>query len=94
MIIFSPIILLYYLIRRLFCKDDDKQEMILEKPSPILENNSEVKTEEIKNPETFINDRPKHGRNEIVKITNGQEVRNIKYKKAESLIETGEWKII
>ena len=75
-------------------KDDDKQEIVLEKPSPILDNSPEVKTEEIKNPETFINDQPKHGRNEIVKITNGQEVRNIKYKKAESLIETGEWKII
>ena len=75
-------------------KDDDKQEMVLEKPSPSLDNSPEVKTEEIKNPETFINDQPKHGRNEIVKITNGQEVRNIKYKKAESLIETGEWKII
>ena len=75
-------------------KDDDKQEMVLEKPSPSLDNSPEVKTEEIKNPGTFINDQPKHGRNEIVKITNGQEVRNIKYKKAESLIETGEWKII
>ena len=75
-------------------KDDDKQEIVLEKPSPSLDNSSEVKTEEIKNPGTFINDQPKHGRNEIVKITNGQEVRNIKYKKAESLIETGEWKII
>ena len=75
-------------------KDDDKQEMVLEKPSPSLDNSPEVKTEEIKNPGTFINDQPKHGRNEIVKITNGQEVRNIKYKKAESLIENGEWKII
>jgi preprotein translocase subunit SecA len=75
-------------------KDDDKQEMVLEKPTPSMDNSPEVKTEEIKNPETFINDQPKHGRNEIVKITNGQEVRNIKYKKAESLIETGEWKII
>ena len=75
-------------------KDDDKQEMVLEKPSPSFDNSPEVKSEEIKNPETFINDQPKHGRNEIVKITNGQEVRNIKYKKAESLIETGEWKII
>ena len=75
-------------------KDDDKQEMVLEKPSPSLDNSPEVKTEDIKNPGTFINDQPKHGRNEIVKITNGQEVRNIKYKKAESLIETGEWKII
>ena len=75
-------------------KDDEKQEMVLEKPSPSLDNTPKVKTEEIKNPGTFISDQPKHGRNEIVKITNGQEVRNIKYKKAESLIETGEWKII
>jgi hypothetical protein len=29
-----------------------------------------------------------------VKITNGHEVKDIKYKKAKSLIETGEWKIV
>jgi preprotein translocase subunit SecA len=75
-------------------KEDDKSEMVLERPSPTLDNSFEDRSEEIKSPETLINEEPKHGRNEIVKITNGHEVKDIKYKKAESLIETGEWKII
>ena len=75
-------------------KEDDKSEMVLERPSPTLDNSFEDKSVEIKSPETLINEEPKHGRNEIVKITNGHEVKDIKYKKAKSLIETGEWKII
>ena len=75
-------------------KEDDKSEMVLERPSPTLDNSFEDRSEEIKSPETLINEKPKHGRNEIVKITNGHEVKDIKYKKAKSLIETGEWKIV
>ena len=75
-------------------KEDDKSEMVLERPSPTLDNSFEDRSEEIKSPETLINEEPKHGRNEIVKITNGHEIKDIKYKKAKSLIETGEWKII
>ena len=75
-------------------KEDDKSEMVLERPSPTSDNSFEDSSEEIKSPETLINEEPKHGRNEIVKITNGHEIKDIKYKKAKSLIETGEWKII
>ena len=75
-------------------KEDDKSEMVLERTSPTLDNSFEDRSEEIKSPETLINEEPKHGRNEIVKITNGHEVKDIKYKKAKSLIETGEWKIV
>ena len=35
----------------------------------------------------------KIGRNELVKITNGQETKEMKDKKAKRLIETGEWRI-
>ncbi len=35
-----------------------------------------------------------YGRNDRVVVTNGQEEREMKYKKAESLIATGEWKIL
>ena len=35
----------------------------------------------------------KIGRNELLKITNGQETKEMKYKKAKRLIETGEWRI-
>ena len=78
-------------------RDSEKQEMVLEKP--------EVETEELQtnqpspipqeqSPQTVTRDEPKYGRNEIVKITNGQETKELKYKKALSLIESGEWKII
>ena len=36
----------------------------------------------------------KIGRNELVKITNGEETKEMKYKKAKSLIETDGWRII
>jgi len=36
----------------------------------------------------------KIGRNEIVIITNGKEKKEVKYKKAEELIKSGEWKLI
>ncbi|MBP9771996.1 MAG: preprotein translocase subunit SecA [Candidatus Pacebacteria bacterium] len=36
----------------------------------------------------------KIGRNDTVKITNGTETKEMKFKKAESLIESGEWKIV
>jgi preprotein translocase subunit SecA len=44
--------------------------------------------------ETIKMDEPKLKRNEIVKITNGIEIKELKYKKAVPLIETGEWRII
>jgi preprotein translocase subunit SecA len=36
----------------------------------------------------------KMGRNELVTITNGSETKQMKYKKAESLLETGVWKLV
>ncbi|MBU1519441.1 hypothetical protein KJ973_01970, partial [Patescibacteria group bacterium] len=36
----------------------------------------------------------KIGRNEMVEITNGKETKSIKYKKAEPLLETREWKLV
>jgi preprotein translocase subunit SecA len=36
----------------------------------------------------------KVGRNEIVTVSNGTETKEMKYKKAEELIESGEWKLI
>jgi len=79
-------------------KDSEKQEVVLEKPEAVNKdlqtNQSTASTEEKKDPKTVTRDEPKYGRNEIVKITNGQETKELKYKKAQSLIESGEWKII
>ena len=79
-------------------KQPKQEKVVLEKPEAInedLQSNQPAPTsEEKQNPQTVIRDEPKYGRNEIVKITNGQETKELKYKKALSLIESGEWKII
>jgi peptide deformylase len=46
----------------------------------------EVKLKPIKSKKQF-------GRNEIVMITNGKETKDLKYKKAKPLIDSGEWEI-
>jgi len=35
-----------------------------------------------------------YGRNDMVTITNGTDTKELKYKKAEALLQTGEWKIV
>ena len=42
---------------------------------------------------TTIFNKEKYGRNEIVMITDGKETKNLKYKKAKPLIDSGEWEI-
>lgn len=44
--------------------------------------------------ETVKREEPKIGRNDFVKITNGEETKEIKFKKAKPLIDSGEWKIV
>ena len=79
-------------------KKEKKDEIVLEKPEPIYTNSGEDVQTPIQNQESstppLIRDEPKLGRNEIIKISNGTETKEIKYKKAKPLIETGEWKII
>ncbi len=43
-------------------------------------------------PEPIVNT-VKFGRNEIVMITNGKETKDLKWKKAKSLIDSGEWEL-
>ena len=81
-------------------KPQNTQDMTLEHPSPQPEGsieqthnkNQQPNQDKITNPIT--RSEPKIGRNDFVKITNGKETKELKYKKAQSLIETGEWKII
>tara|TARA_A100001011_G_scaffold348379_1_gene386187 strand:+ start:63 stop:2786 length:2724 start_codon:yes stop_codon:yes gene_type:complete len=79
-------------------KKEKKDEIVLEKPKPIFTNSGEDVQTPLQNQESstppLIRDEPKLGRNEIIKISNGTETKEIKYKKAKPLIETGEWKII
>ena len=75
-------------------RDQEKQEMVLEKP--------EIETEELQTnqPSRFPKNKAlklllrmsQNMEEMIVKITNGQETKELKYKKALSLIESGEGK--
>ncbi|MEK9780585.1 MAG: preprotein translocase subunit SecA, partial [Gammaproteobacteria bacterium] len=81
-------------------KPQNTQDMTLEHASPQPEGNIEHPNN--KNPQPHQDKlttplprlEPTMGRNDFVKITNGKETKELKYKKAQSLIETGEWKII
>ena len=76
-------------------KNIEKDDIRLEKPNPNIDNpQNNIEMENETDNQTIIRNEPKYGRNEIVKITNGQETKEIKYKKAISLIETGEWKLL
>ena len=78
-------------------KQKEKQEMeiLLEKAdaAPIneIDENTINKNER---PDPVLREETKIGRNELIQITNGQETKEMKYKKAMPLIDSGEWKII
>ena len=61
------------------------------KTSEQLSTNTEINNE---SDNQLIRKEVKIGRNQLIKITNGQETKEIKYKKAKPMIDTGEWKII
>jgi len=65
-----------------------------EQVPPVIGNNPSPEPEQLAKVETVKADEPKLQRNEIVKITNGKETKELKYKKAKPLIESGEWRII
>ena len=75
---------------------EQKQEMTLEKAESKSYNNdnldSQSKISKV-NTETIKRDEPKLGRNDLVKITNGQIIQELKYKKAKPMIESGEWRL-
>ena len=72
-------------------KEKEDVEMVLEKAeaSPKEENTNNLNI----NPATITRDDVKVGRNEIISITNGTETKEMKYKKAKPLIDSGEWRI-
>ena len=78
-------------------QNDQRQEISLEKAEIGNHQENNFNNEESKlkaTAETITRLEPKLGRNDLVKISNGQETKELKYKKAKPLIETGEWKII
>ena len=79
-------------------KKEEKDEVTLEKPSALSPMDDSLESGQDKdttlNQKTIVRDEPKHGRNEIVSITNGNETKEMKYKRAKPLIESGEWRLI
>ncbi len=79
-------------------KREESSEVTLEKPdalSPINESKENTNIQKpSENSKTTIRNQAKHGRNEIIKITNGHETKEMKYKKAKSLIDSGDWRIL
>ena len=77
-------------------KEDKEMEMVLEKAEAPNNHEEDVVNPNIgnKNPIPSVREEIKIGRNEMIKITNGDETKEMKYKKAKPLIDTGEWRII
>ena len=75
-------------------KKEEKQDIVMEKPE--LKSSENDPQPEITNStsDTIVRDEPKLGRNEIVKITNGTDTKEIKYKKANPLFESGIWRML
>jgi preprotein translocase subunit SecA len=75
--------------------EQDVQDIKLQKDnSPSLINETSNESEPVEDIKTITRDEPKVGRNDIVKISNGKETKEIKFKKAQPLIDSGDWKII
>ena len=77
--------------------NQNNQEMVYQKdeaPAYNEEQSSPSSAPAVKATETVKREEPKIGRNDFVKITNGEETKEIKFKKAKPLIDSGEWKIV
>jgi len=80
--------------RSLEAQQNREMKLQQEQIQPVIGNDPSRESEQLAKVETVKTDEPKLQRNEIVQITNGKETKELKYKKAKPLIETGEWKII
>ena len=69
-------------------------EMQQEQIEPLAANDTKHSSDQPGQIETIRTDGLKIGRNEIVKITNGKDIQELKYKKAKPLIDSGKWKFI
>ncbi|MDB4238283.1 preprotein translocase subunit SecA [Gammaproteobacteria bacterium] len=75
-------------------KQNSSQELKLEKEeinSDIFQKEKQA-TPMVKT-NTVTRNEPKLGRNDLVKITNGHDTQEMKYKKAKPMIESGEWRL-
>ena len=69
-------------------------EMQQEQIEPLAANDTKHSSNQPDQIETIRTDGLKLGRNEIVKITDGKDTKELKYKKAKPLIDSGKWKFV
>ena len=69
-------------------------EMQQEQIEPLTVNDTKHSSDQPDQIETIRTDGSKIGRNEIVKITDGKDIQELKYKKAKPLIDSGKWKFV
>ena len=69
-------------------------EMQQEQIEPLAANDTKHSSNQPDQIETIRTDGLKLGRNEIVKITDGKDTKELKYKKAKPLIDSGKWKLV
>ena len=69
-------------------------EMQQEQIEPLAANDIKHSSNQPDQIETIRTDGLKLGRNEIVKITDGKDTKELKYKKAKPLIDSGKWKFV
>ena len=72
----------------------DREEAEMKQQSEKAQNSAGVTETKTVKENKPVRNTEQYNRNEIVTISNGTEEQTVKYKKAESLLSTGEWKII
>ena len=71
----------------------DREEAAMKQQAEIAQSTAGSKTDK-KNSKQPVRAKETYGRNDVVTITDGKEKQSMKYKKAESLLESGVWKIV
>ena len=71
-----------------------KLEMQQEQIEPLVASDIKNNINQPPQVKTLKTDGLKLGRNEKVKITDGKDIQELKYKKAKPLIDSGKWKLI
>ena len=72
----------------------EREEAEMKHQSEIAQNSAGTKEVKATKENKPVRNTEQYNRNEVVTITNGTEVHVVKYKKAEPLLSTGEWKIV
>ena len=72
----------------------EREEAEMKHQSEIAQNSAGTKEIKATKENKPVRNTEQYNRNEVVTITNGTEVHVVKYKKAEPLLSTGEWKIV